>query len=105
MSEPGACIVVQRVPAPWRDERRAYKVRIDGQVVGKIRSGEEHRYEVSPGEHTLDLRIDWKGSTALSVALQSGDSATFACEPGGGAVTASVDLVRDRPWVSLRRVG
>jgi hypothetical protein len=57
-----------------------------------------------PGEHTLDLRIDRKGSTALSVALQSGDSATFECEPGGGAVTASVDLVRDRPWVTLRRV-
>lgn len=105
MSEPGACIVLQRVPAPWRDERLAYKVRIDGQVVGKIRSGEERRYDVSPGEHTLDLRIDWKGSAALSVALQPGGSATFACEPGGGAVTASVDLVRNRPWVTLRRVG
>jgi Penicillin-Binding Protein C-terminus Family len=103
MTEPLASIVLSRIPAPWRDQARAYKLFVDGQAVGEIRPGEEVTHEVSPGTHTLTLKVDRKGlSEALTFALGPGEAAYLVCEPAGSAMSAVVDLFSRRAWISLR---
>lgn len=52
---------------------------MDGTQVARIREGEEIELTVSPGEHTLQMRINWTGSPEVQFSVQSGESATFTC--------------------------
>ena len=48
----------------YRDRLRAYRVRIDGNPVGKIAAGETMDFPVPPGEHRVRLTIDQLWGTA-----------------------------------------
>jgi hypothetical protein len=48
-----------------------YKVVIDGEEVGRIGDGDELDIPVSPGEHSLRLKIDWTGSKQLEFSLKT----------------------------------
>ncbi len=46
----------------YPDRLRAYKVKVDGIVIGSIRARRSITVPITPGKHSLVLRIDWCGS-------------------------------------------
>lgn len=49
------------------DLLRAYRIIVDGQQVGTIRTGRQVEFEVTPGPHRIWLRIDWADSNMLEL--------------------------------------
>ena len=73
-------IVVERLGEQRVDRKRAYRVFIDDAKVGKIKSGETKVFQVSPGRHDLQLKIDWCSSRKLQVDVKDGES-KMVCKP------------------------
>jgi len=46
----------------YADRLRAYKIVLDGVVIGMIGNGETKTFPIVPGPHSLSLKIDWCGS-------------------------------------------
>jgi hypothetical protein len=61
-----------------------YKVVVDGEEVGRIGDGDELDIPVSPGEHSLRLKIDWTGSKQLDFSLKKGEVRVFSSSPFTG---------------------
>ena len=49
------------------DRIRAYKVFVDGEFVGKLGNDSSAQFPVEPGEHEIQLRIDWARSRCIRV--------------------------------------
>ncbi len=62
---------------------RAYRVRIDGNPVGKIAAGETMDFPVPPGEHRVRLTLDrlW-GTREVMLQVREGELVEFTCRPG-----------------------
>ncbi len=71
------------------DKLRAYKVVLDGEVVCDIKNGQQMELDVSPGKHTLRLKIDWCGSNTIDFDYD-GTPLEFEC---GGNVTGLKSLL------------
>jgi hypothetical protein len=63
----------------WTDKFRAYKVLIDGNEVGDISEGAEKTFETPPGNHTVQLKIDWCKSPILNISLVAGQITNMQC--------------------------
>ena len=63
----------------FADFLRSYVVILDGQSVGKLKRGREMVLDTTPGTHTLQLKIDWCKSQAVSFSLAEAQSASFKC--------------------------
>lgn len=63
------------------DRGREYRVDIDGQKVGNIKTGETKVFSLSPGAHEVQLKQDWASSEKLQVDLDDKDRAQFVCAP------------------------
>ena len=74
-----ARIQIHRRRKPWTDRLRSYKVRIDGEEVGRLRLGDEKTFEVQPGRHEIQLAIDWTRSEPVLLELADGDKARLVC--------------------------
>jgi hypothetical protein len=61
----------------YADRLRAYKIVLDGVVVGTIRNGETKTFSIVPGHHSLSLKIDWCGLKPVKFAAADGMSVTF----------------------------
>ena len=104
-----AMIRLTRKAVGLRDRARSYKVELNGEVIGKIRSGESADFIVEPGHHRLRIKADWTGSQILSFDIQKGEVVCFECQPNGHSIAALVDVFKSlgkpgRPWVDLREV-
>ena len=84
-----SAIRIERSRGAYTDSLRKYKVIIDGDVVGKVRRGEEKSFPVAPGEHWVRLKIDWGSSQPVDVSLAEGQEVSLYCEP------------RAKPWTIL----
>lgn len=107
MSE--AIVRLTRVAAPVRDRLRSYKVELDGDVVGRLRSGECTDFVVEPGHHRLRMIGDLTGSQVVSFEIKSGAVAHFECQPNGHSLSALIDTFksinkRGSMWIDLREV-
>lgn len=71
-------ITVRRTTS-YADRLRAYKVKVDREVVGSVRARESITVPVSPGRHSLVLRIDWCGSETIDFEIQPGENVCFEC--------------------------
>lgn len=71
-------ITVRRTTS-YADRLRAYKVKVDGVVVGSVRARESVTVPVAPGRHSLVLRIDWCGSEQIDFEVQPGENVFFEC--------------------------
>ncbi len=94
-------IVVERNRGGSRDLARRYKVYVDNELVGRLWAGKHLEVDVTPGEHRVMLKIDWKGSNEVVVNLGSEDTAVLECLPGGTAASALGDLLSERPYIYL----
>lgn len=99
-------IVVTREAHSFSDRVRAYKVVIDGEVVGKVRNGKSASFTVAPGQHRVRMKIDWSGSPELVVPVHAGYSTGLICKPAvkpAVAVFKSVEAVgNNENWIELR---
>src|SRR5687767_12670256 len=73
-----AQITVRRTTG-YPDRLRAYKVNVDGAVVGLIRARESVTVPISPGRHSVRLRIDWCSSEQIDFQTQPGEHVFFEC--------------------------
>ncbi len=58
---------------------RAYKVIVDGESLGTILSGETKHFELEPGEHEAQVKIDWCKSKPYKITLGAGDNIELIC--------------------------
>ena len=97
-------LIIERGRA-FGDRFRPYRVMVDGAQRGLVRHGETLRLPVEPGEHTLQIRIDWTGSR--EVAFRAGDAPVrFTCRPAWNPLLALVAVVATAfrvPWVRLEQ--
>jgi hypothetical protein len=89
-----AQIEVQREDGHHVDRRRAYKVLIDGAVVGQVGVGETACYPVAAGKHEVELRVDWVGSEIRTVDLKPNGIARFVCSPRVSGPRSDVGVAR-----------
>jgi hypothetical protein len=61
----------------YADLIRFYVIVLDGKRVGKIWDGDTKELTVSPGQHTLSIRIDWCGSETIPFTFEEGSSTIF----------------------------
>ena len=74
-------IILSR-PAEWMNRIRSYKVFINGQQVGVIRSGATEEYLVEPGNVSVECKISWCSSRTLTVPVGSGETAYLKVSNG-----------------------
>lgn len=78
-------VVLRRLSKQRADRLRTYRVFIDNQKVGKIREGESQSFPVRPGEHELQLKVDWATSEKRQFNIGDNDRASFVCKPRASA--------------------
>jgi hypothetical protein len=87
----------------YRDQLGRYRVRIDGNPVGKIAEGETRDFFVPPGEHRIRLTMDrfWT-SREVVLQIRVGELAEFACRPSASTIVSLVLIwVRPHRWIRL----
>ena len=73
-----ASLTVRRATS-YADRFRAYKVTIDGTVVGKLRAADSLTTDISPGRHSIAVGIDWCSSSPIEFDAHPGEQVTFKC--------------------------
>jgi hypothetical protein len=95
-------IRLRRRQGAYRDRRRAYQVRIDGNLVGEIAEGETKNLFVPPGEHRLRLVDAWfYTSREVILQVREGELTDLICRPGSPALVALFALLVPRRWIRL----
>jgi hypothetical protein len=65
---------------------RKLNVLIDGRKVGTIGNKETREFDIDPGEHTIQVSMDWVRSRLLDVPIAEGQVINFRVTlPPGGA--------------------
>jgi hypothetical protein len=62
----------------YADRVRAYKVVLDGNVIGEIKNGQQVEFDVAPGKHQLNLKIDWCRSNIVDFEINQ-STVEFEC--------------------------
>jgi hypothetical protein len=70
-------IRIRRLHVQMRDRLRPYRVIIDGKRIGGVRDDRTEEFTVTPGEHTVQLKIDFVGSPVLRITVEAGDTGTL----------------------------
>jgi hypothetical protein len=105
-------IVLSRSADARTDRLRRYRVLIDDEEVAKLKPGEQKRFEVAPGTHEIQLKVDWGSSVPMTLTLEGGERANLLCEPtrpreqwtftGGFRLLKQATFGR-AAWIALRR--
>jgi hypothetical protein len=98
-----AHVTIKRRAWPFADLMRSYSVWIDAEKVGEIRRRQRRSWEVEPGHHTLQLKIDWCESPALEFDLAAEAEALFVCK-AQGTTTTLYSLRRPGEYIHLEQV-
>ncbi|QHW29646.1 hypothetical protein GZH47_01540 [Paenibacillus rhizovicinus] len=69
----------------WVNRIREYTILLNDVRVGAIKDGENVRIDIEPGQHELQLTIDWCGSARLPFTIAEGEKLLFrtGCRIGG----------------------
>jgi hypothetical protein len=79
MGAGGARLTLHRLPRPWGDLLRSYKVYVDGTLVGTIWHRQTKTFDVTPGRHQIHLEIDWFRSRRIDVDFAPGQQVSMTC--------------------------
>jgi len=94
-------IVVRREPGR-RDLLRKYRVLVDGSPVGLIADGGVESFAVAPGDHSVQLKLDWTRSPPVEITVEEGRELHLLGGPRGGSLTVLFDLLfRPRSYLRL----
>ncbi|HNY31027.1 MAG TPA: hypothetical protein PKO15_09070 [Fibrobacteria bacterium] len=99
-----ATLIIER-KADARDIARAYKVRVNGIEIAKIRSGEVLSFDVPAGLTKVQMGIDWCGSPLLDVDVKEDRPKVLVCRPNVNLLLALlyVTIWRNR-YISLEEM-
>jgi hypothetical protein len=61
------------------DRLRAYKVVLDGNVVGEVKNGQQIEVDAPQGKHELVLKIDWCRSNSVEFESDGSSDVEFEC--------------------------
>ena len=102
----GACIRIERDATPRSDLFRAYKVAVDGGVVGGVKRGESLTHETAPGHHTLHFTIDWASSPSVEFDIAEGQEVVIRCRPNVNPLRALYWMTIGRGrWIGVEIIG
>jgi hypothetical protein len=93
-------ILVRRPNAGYQDRLRAYRIKVDGEDVGKLRVGEDLRVAVDGGSHELLAVLDTIKSPALQFHVEDGTSMVIEVAPND--VPWYRRLFSRQPWIAIR---
>ena len=79
---PEATISITR-PREWFGRFRKLGVLVDREVVARLKIGETVDLEVAPGQHLLQVKMDWCTSQEVQVCLEAGVHRRFICRSPG----------------------
>jgi hypothetical protein len=71
--------ITLRRKTSYLDRLRSYKVKLDGGVIGSVRANQSMTLPISPGRHSIVLRIDWCGSKQVDFEIHQGEHVFFEC--------------------------
>jgi hypothetical protein len=86
----------------WMDRNRVYKVLIDGEVSGELWPDKSETFRVRPGEHRVQVRIDFMKSNEFSTSIEDGQSLELQCSGKGSAMALFNTLFRRNAYLTLR---
>jgi hypothetical protein len=66
-----------REPVAWVDRLRAYTLLVDGEARGRIGQGETLEIELVPGDHIVQMQIDW--ATSAELVVDGGRDVALRC--------------------------
>lgn len=95
-------LVVRRVNSWTRDVFRAYQVWVDQAKAAEVRRGGTARIPLRPGQHRIQIRIDWCASPELSVEVAADAETALACGPnrtGTGPLNQVLDDPLNYVWL------
>lgn len=101
-------IRIRRTAHQFTDRLRSYEVALDGNIVGRVNAGEVVEYNTSPGEHTLQLKIDWCGSPTLDFAIADDEVIDFECGGLSGyklLLAPPITILQKNRYLWVERVG
>lgn len=101
-TEGWSIIRLHRQQGFYRTRFGQYRVRIDGNPVGKIAEGETKDFSVPAGQHRVRLTIDrlWS-SREVTLQVRDGELAEFICRPGGPALYILFALLVPHRYIRL----
>ena len=63
-------------------------MKLDGQVIGRVKDGKQETFEVSPGAHQVRVRLMWLQSPPVDLHLEEGSEVRLRTGPNGGILQA-----------------
>jgi len=90
----------------YADSIRRYKVFLNGTLVGKIASGQSQTFDIAPGDHTLQVKIDWSSTPKMSFRVAD-EPIAFECFSklrGPRLFLALFAIFNPRGWIGIRRL-
>ena len=98
-------LTIQR-DSGYADSLRAYKMILDGEEIGMVKSGESKSFPVSPGEHAIQAKIDWCSSSPEQFVAGDEPIAfeVFSKLRGFRVYGSLFALFNPRGWIGMRRV-
>ncbi len=85
-------IIINR-KSEFINRARGFKIFIDGKEERKISNGGTEEFQVEPGSHILQLKIDWCCSPELNFNINGGETKYFITGSGMKYYSFSVVLV------------
>ncbi len=96
-----ARIHVERAPGGMVGRMRAYRIMIDGVLVGEVKRGGSRTIDADWGYHEFHLAMDWTTSPSLQLELAPGGEVRVRCWSRGSPLSALYWLTFGR----LRAIG
>ena len=98
-------LVIRRLHVPWADRPRQYRVFVDGQQKAQIANDSTVQIGVMPGEHRVELRIDWCRSPEVTFRIEHGAIARMECKANASPWLALLYItVWRRKYIALNTV-
>ena len=98
----GRLIIVRRQPFK-RDRFRAYRIRIDGKTMGKVKFDSRLDLELPAGRHTVQATMDWTSTEPLSINISPGVDTIVSVQPTMGSILSTLQLFNPRGWLRLEQ--
>lgn len=91
----------------FTDYVRRYKVMIDGEETGQIKNGGTFECQISCGQHSLQLKVDWCSSNTVEFDAAENETVIFECGSNlrGWKLFKANKTMRETPheWIWLRQ--
>lgn len=84
-----ATLLISRPDSHWLDRRLRYRCQVDRRTRGTISHHGELALVVTPGNHTVWVRIGWTGSTDVPFTVAAGATVRMHVQPRGNLLTGA----------------